>query len=81
MTKRIKYDKSPDRALEMLRWMDRERNQDTFFICPECDCELLVVLDWNKARELNKHPGVYCPGNPLHILRLFNIAKPGKTMD
>jgi uncharacterized protein with PIN domain len=75
MTKRIKYDKSPERALEMLNMMDQERDCDTIFICPECDAELLIILDWKRAKALNKHPGVYCPKTPSHILRMFNVAK------
>lgn len=75
MAKEIVYDKSPGKAIEMLKLLENEKDENTVFLCPECRAELIVVLNWDKARKLNRHPGVYCTKDEKQVLRIFNIAR------
>lgn len=64
-----------DNSREMLNMLWLEHPRGRRFLCPTCGRELEVILSWDEARQLQKHPGVYCPaGEPGHVFRMFNLG-------
>lgn len=43
-------------------------------ICPKCNKELTVALTLEKAKELQIHPGIYCPENSKHFCILIELV-------
>jgi len=62
-----------DGSFESLNELFRLHPVGTKFLCPACGVELVVALSWEEAGKLQVHPGVYCPTDPKHVFRMFNI--------
>lgn len=74
-----------DNSREMLGKLIELHPKGVKFLCPVCHSELDVVLSWDEARSVGKHPGIYCPSQqPSHVYRMFNIPRdpplPGDAM-
>ncbi len=42
-------------------------------VCPICDRDLVVALNWKQAKAHDGHPGVFCPVDHRHFQILLNI--------
>jgi hypothetical protein len=65
-----------DGTLDSLNRLFREHPQGTVFLCPTCGAKLTVALSWEKAGKERVHPGIYCPTDLGHVLRIFYFPPP-----
>lgn len=70
------YDGSADSTRHV---MERYPNGDLRVLCPQCQEELIVVLDEEAMRRSHRHAGVYCPNG--HVEILFELRSVREHMD
>ena len=64
-----------DGSFEGLNQLLRLHPTGVRFLCPICGQQLTVAVTWEEAARLGVSPGVYCPKDPDHVFRKFNIRK------
>jgi hypothetical protein len=63
-----------DNSHESLVALFEEHPKGVVFTCPKCGVDLQVALSKEEALEKKVHPGVYCPIDPSHVWRMFNLS-------
>ena len=64
-----------ENTVEILNLMFSDARKETNLLCPKCSAILIIITDWPEAKEKGRHPGVYCPKDSGHVVRLFNIER------
>lgn len=59
---------------ESLVALFEEHPKGVVFTCPNCGTDLQVALSKEEALEKQLHPGIYCPVDPSHVWRMFNLS-------
>lgn len=65
-----------DGTTESLREVSRLYKDGVKILCPVCNGELLVALDFETANELKVHTGIYCRANAAHVCEIIEIRRP-----
>ena len=50
-------------------------------VCPKCHSELVFAGNWQSARAMHVHPGIYCPADHAHVAVLFELDGPERLLD
>jgi hypothetical protein len=67
-----------DGTTESLREVARLYKKGVKILCPVCNGELLVALDFETANAQKVHTGIYCRANTAHVCEMIELRRPTK---